>query len=240
MTPQQFEKVVGEYFQSMGYQVEYTPSTGDYGVDIFATKGKEKIAVQCKMYGGTTRKVNRCMFMELHGAKDYFDCTAGILATNGIILPDALDVAKKLKINILDLNKITFKTKPKFTSSHSPPVFTKKPSKKSGQLGFDEIWEHYIIPLKGKTLTRSDGKSNKIVNVDWAGVERITSNGKPQRIKIEIFKFAVNKILNEGYISRDEINQNYVGRASSGVVLILSQVLEFVLTTNPIGLKFNK
>jgi Holliday junction resolvase len=237
MTPSQFEKKVGEYFQSLGYQVEYTPSTGDYGVDIFATKGEEKIAIQCKMYGNSTRKVNRAMVMELHGAKEYFDCTASILATNGTIQPDALVVAKKLKVNILDFNKITFKAQPKVLPSLSLSVLPKKPPKKSDQLGFDEIWEHYIIPLKGKTLTRSDGKSNKIVNVDWAGVERITSNGKPQCIKIEIFRLAINKILNEGYISRDEINQNYVGRASSGVILILSQVPAFILTTNPIGLK---
>ena len=66
-----------------------TSYSNDYGVDVFATKGKEKIAVQAKMYGGGTRKINRQMVMELHGAKDYFDCTKAIIGTDGIMHPMA-------------------------------------------------------------------------------------------------------------------------------------------------------
>jgi restriction system protein len=47
--------------------------------------------------------------------------------------------------------------------------------------------------LQRKTLTRKNGKENGILKVDWSGVERITSNGKPQFIDIEIFKYAFNE-----------------------------------------------
>jgi restriction system protein len=105
---------------------------------------------------------------------------------------------------------------------------------------FESIWEKHIIPLQGKTLIRDNGDTNQILKVNWSEVERITSNGNIGKIKVEIFKQAINKLLTDGSITRDYINQNYVGRASSGVILILSQVPFFKLTDKPTGLKFIK
>lgn len=225
MNPKQFEELVCEHFKQKGYRVETTSYSNDYGVDVFATKGKEKIAVQAKMYGSGTRKINRQMVMELHGAKDYFDCTKAVIATDGVLLSDALEVAQKLKIDILTID----------ASTELP-----KPKKSYNDKTFEGIWEKYIIPLQGKTLTRNSGETNKIVKVNWSEVERITSNGNKGKIKVEIFKQAINKLLTDGSITRDYINQNYVGRASSGVILILSQVPFFQLTDRPTGLKYIK
>lgn len=225
MNPKQFEELVCEYFRQKGYEAETTSYSNDYGVDVFAKKGKEKIAVQAKMYGSGTRKINRQMVMELHGAKDYFDCTKAVIATDGVLLSDALEVAQKLKIDILTIDASTVLTKPK---------------KSNNDKTFEGIWEKYIIPLQGKTLTRDSGETNKIVKVNWSEVERITSNGNKGKIKVEIFKQAINKLLTDGSITRDYINQNYVGRASSGVILILSQVPFFQLTDRPTGLKYTK
>lgn len=225
MTPKQFEELVCEHFRNKGFKSEATSYSNDYGVDVFATKGKEKIAVQAKMYGGGTRKINRQMVMELHGAKDYFDCTKAVIATDGILLADATEVANKLKIEILNIDS-------------SVPSTTKRPP--SNDKTFDSIWEKYIIPLQGKTLTRDTGETNEIVKVNWSEVERLTSNGNKGKIKVEIFKQAINKLLADGSITRDYINQNYVGRASSGVILILSQVPFFRLTDKPTGLIYIK
>lgn len=226
MNPRQFEELVCEYYRNQGYKAETTPYSNDYGIDVFATKGKEKLAIQAKMYGNSTRKINRQMVMELHGAKDYFDCTKAIIATDGILLSDAIEVAKKLKIEILFIDSLT----------QIPKNKTSKLSDKT----FESIWEKYIIPLSGKTLTRGNGETNQILKADWSGIERLTSNGNKGKIKIEIFKQTVNKLLTEGFITRDEINQNYSGRASSGVVLILSQVPFFRQTDRPTGLKYEK
>ena len=205
MKPRQFEELVCDYFRKQGYKTEMTPESNDYGIDVFATKGKEKIAVQAKMYGGG-RNINRQAIMELHGAKDYSDCTKAVIATDGTLLPTAITVAKKLKIEILYLD-----------SFQSLPL----PKAKTNGKTFDDIWEKYIIPLQGKTLTRANGETNKILKADWSGIERLTSNGKNGKIKIEIFKQSINRLLVDGFITRDEINQNYTGRASSGVILIL-------------------
>lgn len=227
MTPKQFEEVVCHHFRQKGYQTELTSYTNDYGIDGFATKDNEKIAIQSKMYGGTTRKVNRQMVMELHGAKDFFDCTSAVIATDGSILADALIVAKKLNIEVLHLNE---------PQTNVTNVFRNEVSNRD----FEQIWQQYIVPLQGQTLTKSNGESNHILRVDWSGVQRLTSNGNKGSIKIEIFKQAVNKLLSDGSITRDYINQNYVGRASSGIVLILSQVPFFKLTHNPLGLRYDE
>lgn len=224
MNPKQFEELVCEHFRKKGYEAKTTTYNNDYGVDVFAIKGKERIAIQAKMYG-SGRKINRQMVMELHGAKDYFDCTKAVIATDGSFLADAIEVAKKLKIEILYIDS-------------AQPLPIKKPS--TAGKTFEAIWEKYIIPLQGKTLIRENGETNQIVKANWSEIERLTSNGNKGRIKIEIFKQAVNKLLQDGSITRDYINQNYVGRASSGIILILSQVPFFQLTDKPTGLKYIK
>ena len=226
MTPKQFEEYVCELFIRKGYKSETTPFCSDYGVDVFAVKGKEKIAIQAKMYGGTSRKINRQMVMELEGAKNYFDCTKAVIATDGLLLDDAKQVADKLQIEVLYLSNIVLPAK--------------STNKKNTNVTFERVWEQYIMPLKGKRLMRSNGESNEIVKVDWSGIERITSTGKKGKIRIEIFKYAIDKLLIDGRISRDEINQNYVGRASSGIILILSQVPFFEHCLNPSGLSYNE
>lgn len=225
MRPDEYEHVVAEYFKTKGYKTIVSQYSNDYGVDVFATKGKEKIAIQAKMFGDTPRKINRQMVMELHGAKDYFDCTKAIIATNGRIIDNALEVARKLKIEIIFI--------PAIRSSN-------KTKRKENTVSFEDIWEKNVMPLEGKTIKRPDGKTNKILKVDWSGIQRITSNGRSQKIKIEIFKKTINHLLKNGEITRSFINEEYKDRASSGIVLILGNTEIFEITNRPKGLKMKK
>lgn len=213
MTPSEYEALVAEHYVGQGFTVDDRPATNDWGIDIIATKGAERVGVQVKMYGGTARPVNRAQVMELFGAAAYFDCTRAVIATDGRVMSDAEAVAKKLSIEILRIDS-------------RGASWSRRPdeSKKSD---FDRLWELHIMPLAGRTLSRTNGDSNTILTVDWSGVERITSNGARQRIKIEIFRLAVQRVLAEGSISRDEISAHYPGRASSGIVLILAQIPDF-------------
>ena len=221
MTPDQYEKYVANYFQNKGYKVKQTPYSNDYGVDVFAERNKEKIAIQAKMFSNSNRKINRQMVMEFYGAKDFFNCNKGIIVTDGEIIQNAKDVADKLGIEILFI----------YPQSHVP--------KNNSQ--FDEIWENYVMPLEGKTITRNNGKINKILEVNWGGINRITSNGNQQKIDIEIFKKTINHILENGSITRQEINDEYSKRASSGIVLILSQLPMIHLNnTRPISIELIK
>lgn len=224
MTPKEYESFVCAKFSKDGYETELTNYNNDYGIDVFAFKANEKIGIQVKMFGHTTRKVNRQMIMELHGSKDLFNCPKAILVTDGQIIDNAKEVADKLGIEIRYIEPDD-----KFLSNNNCTVEQ-----------FDKIWESFIKPLEGKTIMRDSGKSNKILSVDWSGIERVTSNGKKQIIKIEIFRLAINKILTDGSITRDFINQEYKDRASSGIVLILSQVPFFDFYNKPARIVLNK
>jgi restriction system protein len=233
MTWREFEKAVAARLLAEGYATELGPGRSDYGVDVFATREGKRYGVQAKMFGGTARPVNRQMVMELYGAAAYFDCAGAMVATNGRILADAVAVAQKLGIRIIDMGGAqTEQPEPQTAPS---PLLT--PPQPTDGLDFAKIWERDIMPLAGQTLTRPDGSSNTIVKVDSSGVERITSNGERGRIKIEIFEWAISRILRDGSVTRTEINDQYQGRASSGVFLILAQVPFFERTDNPMTLR---
>jgi HJR/Mrr/RecB family endonuclease len=60
MKPEAFERVVARHLETEGYATSLTPTTNDWGVDIFAERHDERLAVQVKMYG-RARPVNRQM-----------------------------------------------------------------------------------------------------------------------------------------------------------------------------------
>jgi restriction system protein len=232
MTPSEFEELVAGDFRRRGYEVENRPDANDWGVDLIAVNGAERVAVQVKMYGGTTRPVNRAMVMELFGAAAFFDCTTAVIATDGRVMADARDVARKLHIAVLEFGEggpSTAQTRDEVSKAAggSPPTF-------------ESVWTTYIVPLQGQTLARANGETNRIMKVDWSGIERITSTGRRQHIKIEIFKLVVNRVLLCGAITREQINELYPGRASSGVSLILAQVPIFEYSGRPAVLRLRK
>lgn len=232
MTPKQYEDYIGTLFAQKGYTVTVSPLSNDWGIDVIAIKDNEKIGIQAKMYGESSRSVNRRVIMELYGASAYQDCTRAILATNGDILPEAIKVANKLGIEILRT------TSDKNHAELPQSEYNGSPKSNSADkiMPFDEAWEKFIVPLKGETLHNSRG-SNQIIAVDWTGIKRVTSNGKSGRINIEGFRLAYNTLISQGKISRDYINQQVDERCSSGIVLILSQLPFVELTSSPTGLR---
>ena len=227
MSPKEFEEVVAEYFKTQGYEITLTPYSGDWGIDVIATKGKEKLAVQAKMYGSSNRKVNREAMMQLYGAMAYQNCTNAVMITDGEVMEDALKVAEKLGIEIKYLNGISSQ-KEKIKKKEVHIDYKQSPV---NIMPFSEVWEKYIIPLEGKVL-KDNKKENTIVKVDWGGITRITSNGKKGKISIEDFKKAYGLLERQGSVERKEINQN-THYCSSGIVLILSQVPFIGIHENP-------
>ncbi len=103
MTPREFEYKVSDYYKQQGYETFITPYSGDWGIDVIASRRKEKLAIQVKKYGGTSRKITRLSMMQLYGAMAYKDCTRAVMVTDGECLPDAIDVATKLGIEVIYL-----------------------------------------------------------------------------------------------------------------------------------------
>jgi restriction system protein len=50
MSGPQFEGFVAEIMRGLGYRATVLGGSGDQGVDVIATAGKERIAIQCKNY----------------------------------------------------------------------------------------------------------------------------------------------------------------------------------------------
>ena len=230
MNPQEFEVKVAEYFNAQGYDTKLTPYSGDWGIDVIATKGKEKVAVQAKMYGDSARKVSRLSMMQLYGAMVYQDCTRAVMVTNGECMEDALRVAKKLGIAVVHLDE----TSRQVYTEKVVEMQTKKESKPAGIIPFNDLWEQYIIPLQGKVL-KEGSRENRILKVDWGGITRRTSTGKVGKMSIEDFKMAYGILERNGVAERSEINQ-VASRCSSGIVLVLSQVPFIGIKKSPITL----
>lgn len=242
MTPEEYEHFVAKQYEREGYTTEVTPLSGDGGIDIFACKDGLKVGIQAKMYGNTSRSVNRATIHQLMGAGREYDCNKMVLVTDGNVLPDAKQAADKIGIEIryiypdpsnkvrhddLSQTGISSETLDKLfqlneelcKSENSEPIidYTKIPS-------FGDIWENYIKGLVGKTIPLSNATDkNTIITVDNSGLKRITKNKKTKTIPIESFRWTYNRLIRDGYVSRKDINDN-VKLCSSGIVAILRTI----------------
>ena len=219
MTPREFEQFVAQHYREKGYDVETTPYSGDYGVDVIAQKGEERIAIQVKMYGNSARKVNRVTVMQLFGAMAYRQCNKAVIATDGTCMADDIEVANQLGVEILHLDSTGIIERQYEESKDEKELPT---TDIDNVIPFDEMWERYIMPLSGRTIT-NDGLTNKIISVDWGGLKRMTSKGNIGKISIEEFQLAYELLVTNGSVERILINQ-HAKRCSSGIVLVLSQV----------------
>jgi restriction system protein len=79
MTGIEFEEYVAAVLRGLGYQVDITKATGDFGVDLIATKGGVRTAVQCKRQA---RAVNGSAIQQVVAGAAVHDCTATMVVTN--------------------------------------------------------------------------------------------------------------------------------------------------------------
>lgn len=221
MNPEEFENLVAEHYQKLGFATQTTPATRDFGVDIFATKMNEKVAIQVKMYD--SRTVNYKDVMYLFAASELFSCTHSIMVSSGKVRTDAKEIADKLKVEIVENFGQTIQPITK-ALQRIPQISTQK------HYVFSTIWKDYIIPLQGKKVSLVGGRTNIIKKVNWDGVTRISSNNNSSKVEIEIFRWSYNKLIRQSKLTRYEINQHYTGRGSSIIFAILA-TLPFVEVT---------
>lgn len=219
MTPEEYEHYVAQLFKEMGYETNVTSYSNDYGVDVFAFIGEEKIAIQVKKYGDSNRKINRDVFLKLHGSKDYFDCTKAIVVTDGSIMPDAKQVAEKLDIEIMYISE----KEALFQEKNDKVQAQKHISKKDDSPDFSIIWKEYIKPMEGQYISNSKG-SNKIIEVNDSGLKRCSINNRISKIDRDSFKFAYEYLVRNGSVTRDYINQQIDKRCSSIIYYVLAQI----------------
>jgi restriction system protein len=195
MSPEDYERFVAELLRGEGWNASATPYMRDYGLDIIAERDGKRLGVQAKMFAGANRLIGSPDIMHTYGAAAYADCTAAMIATDARLSADAQKVARKLSVEV----------------RHVPVPELRSPPHLSDELTFGRIWEKHIAPLAGRELRRESGATNQIISVDGAGVTRLTSNGKRQPIKVEVVRWAIERLLRGEIVTREDINTNCVG-----------------------------
>jgi len=79
MSGVEFEYYVAAVLRGRGYDVEFTKVTGDFGVDLIATRDGVRTAVQCKRQA---RAVNGSAIQQVVAGAAVHDCTATMVVSN--------------------------------------------------------------------------------------------------------------------------------------------------------------
>lgn len=105
MTGEEFEQYVAELLHFQGYKTRMTPRSGDYGVDIVASKDGVKTAVQIKRY---SNKLDQKPIREaVTGmAVRQYGCTKAMVVTNSTFTKAAEFLAKESGCELIDREKL--------------------------------------------------------------------------------------------------------------------------------------
>jgi len=92
----EFEGYCAELLEANGFtDVEVTPATADFGVDIFAEKGGVSYAFQCKLYD---HPVGTKAVQEIYAGRDFYHSMVGVVLTNQSFTSGAKKMAEALNI----------------------------------------------------------------------------------------------------------------------------------------------
>lgn len=94
-----FENYLRILFEDLGYEVELTPASGDYGADLLLKKDGSFIAVQAKRY---SKAVGIASVQQVFSAKTYYNAHEAWVITNNTFTKNASDLAKKSGVKLVD------------------------------------------------------------------------------------------------------------------------------------------
>lgn len=105
MKGEEFEEYVAELLRFQGYKTRMTPRSGDYGVDIVASKDGVKTAVQIKRY---SKKLDQKPIREaVTGmAVRQYGCTKAMVVTNSTFTKAATFLAEESDCVLVDREKL--------------------------------------------------------------------------------------------------------------------------------------
>lgn len=100
MSWQEFEVLVGAFFERLGFTVNLTGGSADGGVDIVLHRGNEVHLVQCKQW--RSNNVSVSVVRELYGLITAHGADGGYVVTSGRFTKDAVEFAKGRDITLID------------------------------------------------------------------------------------------------------------------------------------------
>lgn len=105
LSPWQFEKLVATLLGKMGYQTQLTPKTADFGADIIAVKGGDRVVVQVKKYN-YSNKVGNQSIQRLLGSMFKYKANKAIFVTTSDFTDYAYQQATGAPIELWNHNKL--------------------------------------------------------------------------------------------------------------------------------------
>ena len=223
-----FEFFVGEYLRTQGYaNVDVTQGVADWGVDAYCQKDGKKYVVQAKMYGDCKTKVNRRQMMELYGVMHYFDCQGAIMIYNGSIMPDAVQVASKLDIQL------------HFLDQHLMDSPLSEADEAMTSQSFTTIWND-IRTLAGRTIVNSRGTSHQIVSVTDGDITYNNQAGNQLREKSDLFRQIVGYICRYGSIQQGQLRGEFGTYASAFIATVFANIPSCEVTPNPTTIRLRQ
>ena len=215
-----FEFLAGEYLKKEGYEVEVTQGVADWGVDVFAQKDGIRIAVQANMYGDCKTSITRRMMMELYGVMHYFDCQRALMIYNGRIMPDALQVAEKLDIQLVYLNQ------------HQLDQLLPEVANNETTDAFDSLWQE-IGQLEGKTITNNRGTSYDVLKVTDGDITYTNQKGNRYRESADLFRRILARVQSYGCIQQSQLRGEFGTYASAFITTVFSSTTICEVTASP-------
>lgn len=99
----EFEGVIEKIFTNRGFRVELTPASGDFGVDLVATKGSDRIAIQAKRLSGS---VGVSAVQEVASGLRYYRATKAIVITNAEFTEAAKKLARAVDVSLVSRREL--------------------------------------------------------------------------------------------------------------------------------------
>ena len=99
----EFEQELGKLFKARGYWVEYTPVSGDQGIDLILRKNDKTTVVQCK---AQQRPATPRVVRELYGSMVAYRADNAILACTGGFTDGVIKFAHDKPIRLMDAQEI--------------------------------------------------------------------------------------------------------------------------------------
>ena len=100
----EFERYCAQLLWKCGFEeVELTAASGDFGVDIFASKDGVTWAFQCKCYD---HPVGIRAVQEIYSGRDFYHCMVGVVMTNNTYTNAAVRLAEAHNILLWDGKKL--------------------------------------------------------------------------------------------------------------------------------------
>ena len=103
MSGPEFEHYIGDLFACLGFDVEVTKRSGDYGVDVICEKGGERIAIQAKRH---SQKVNLKAVQEVVTGMKKHNCNRSMAITSNYFSPSAIELARHNNCELIDRDQL--------------------------------------------------------------------------------------------------------------------------------------